>query len=141
MDPYSKGLIPNDIYSSKITVRGKIVSIMNAHLNNRDLKLIKEPTRAFRKHDLVEIIATDEVKYPGENINSIAYIGFTEILNGGVIRRDDTLLINEKALGKVLGFDATHAPNHYNLIVHVTELVTGKGLELSLGDLTKFVYK
>lgn len=140
MDPYQQGLIPSDIYFSKRNVGGKIVSIMNAYLNNRQLKLIDEPTRAFRKYDLVEIIATKEKRHPGETVNSIAYVGFIEIKSGGIIRVSDKFKINERTIGKVIGFDATHFPNHYNLIIHVTDLATGYEIGLNLEDKAEFIY-
>lgn len=140
MEPYKQGIIPSYIYYKKVKVSGKINSIMNACLDNRGLKLIEESTRAFKKYDLIEIIVTKESKFPGERVNSIAYIGFIEVENGGVIRIGDKFIVNKKSIGQVLGFDATHMPNHYNLVINVNDLITGYDLGLKLGDKAEFIH-
>src|SRR5690625_3230205 len=111
MDPYKNNMIPKDIYHSKLTVSGQVSAIMNAHLDNRQLNVIDEPTRVFRKYEHIEIIATKEHVKPGAKINKVAYIAFVEVKSGGLIRVGDELYINNKFIGHVLGFDATHTPN------------------------------
>lgn len=137
-DPYQAGLIPKDIYVERRTVLGEIVAVMNARLANRGLVLIQQPTRAFRKHDLVELIATTEKGSADGVIQSIAYLGFIEIKVGGVIQKGDAIQLDNQLIGVVQGFDATHMPNHYNLIVNVKEMQTGTELGLGLGNTITF---
>lgn len=137
-DPYQAGLIPNDIYVERRTVLGEIVAVMNARLDNRGLLLIPQPTRAFRKHDLVELIATIETGGSDGFIQSIAYLGFVEISVGGIVQKGDAIQFGTQLIGVVQGFDATHMPNHYNLIVNVKEMQTGTELGLGLGNTITF---
>jgi hypothetical protein len=47
-----------------------------------------------------------------------------------VIDRGDAFWIGGRRLGTVLGFDACHFPNHYNILIRTDRLVTGGDLEL-----------
>lgn len=49
---------------------------------------------------------------PGEVVNNVANLGFFEVNEGGVIIIGDNVYIEEKLIGKVIGFDDTHMPNH-----------------------------
>lgn len=133
-DPYVKGIIPKGIYYKRTEVYGKIVVVMDAYLKDRGLHLIKQPTRVFKKHDVVELIVTEEKSDLGHDVHSIAYIGFVEIKNGGVVKRGDQLTIDGIVIGNVLGFDETHMPNHMNLVITVERKQSGKELEIVLGD-------
>ena len=48
---------------------------------------------------------------------------------GDEIRTDRTGLI-----GTVVGFDESHAPNHFNIVVQAARSQTGRELGLRLGD-------
>ena len=49
---------------------------------------------------------------------------------GGVIDRGDELWIGDRRIGTVLGFDACHFPNHYNILIAADEPRTGLDLAL-----------
>ena len=50
----------------------------------------------------------------------------------------DELTISEKKIGKILGFDETHEPNHINIVISVKERKSGKELGLHLEDKLQF---
>lgn len=134
-DPYAKNLIKNDFYYSKIEMTGKFVVILDGKLENRGLELIKPISRVFTKGTIIELIATDdEAAKPGNKVDNIAYIGFLELQNGGVVIAGDELVWNGKVIGKIAGFDDTHMPNHQNTIVKVEERISGKDLGIKIND-------
>jgi len=134
-DPYKLKLTSRDFFHSKIEIKGKVVVVLKGSLNNRGLNLIAPISRAFRKHDIIELIATDETNaVPGGNVDSIAYIAFVEIQNSGVILVDDPVICDGKEIGKIAGYDDTHLPNHQNVIVKVADKKSGDELNIKTGD-------
>lgn len=135
MDPYKQKLTTKDFFHSKVDIQGKVVVVLNGRLDNRNLNLIVPISRAFKKHDVIELIGTDEENAkPGENVNTIAYIGFVEILNSGVILIGDEVIINSKKIGVIAGYDDTHLPNHQNVIVKMEKRIPGKELNIKIND-------
>lgn len=134
-DPYSRNLIKNDFYYSKVEMKGKFVVVLDGKLENRGLSLIKPISRVFTKGTIIELIGTDdENAVPGSNVDNIAYIGFLEIQNGGVVLAGDELIWNGKVIGTIAGFDDTHMPNHQNTIVKVDTRIPGKELGIQIND-------
>ncbi len=134
-DPYARNLIKNDFYYSKIDITGKFVVVLDGKLENRGLELIKPISRVFTKGTIIELIATDDDNAkPGNKVDNIAYIGFLELNNGGVVITGDELLWNGKTIGTIAGFDDTHMPNHQNTIVKVSKRISGKELGIKLND-------
>lgn len=134
-DPYARNLIKNDFYYSKIEITGNFVVVLDGMLDNRGLQLIKPISRVFTKGTIIELIATDEEDAtPGNTVNNIAYLGFVELQNGGVVITGDKLIWNDKVIGTIAGFDDTHMPNHQNTIVKVDKRISGKDLGIKLQD-------
>ena len=134
-DTYKMKLTSRDFFGSKEKIKKKIVVVLKSSLKNRGLNLIAPISRAFRKHDIIELIATDEENaVPGGNVDSISYIAFVEIINSGVILVDDSVICGVNEIGKIAGYDDTHLPNHQNVIVKVTEKKSGDELGLKIGD-------
>ncbi|MFO8035706.1 MAG: hypothetical protein R6U57_03660 [Anaerolineales bacterium] len=64
---------------------------------------------------------------PGKTIDNIAYLGFFQVFEGGVIWVGDKVDIEGRVIGYVSGFDLTHFPNHMNIVIQTREpLQTGK---------------
>lgn len=134
-DPYKLKLTSRDFFSGKVEVKGKVAVVLKGALKNRGLNLIAPISRAFKKHDIIELIATDETgAVPGGNVESISYVAFVEIMNSGVILVDDPVMYGENEIGKIAGYDDTHLPNHQNVIVKVTVKKSGEELNLKVGD-------
>jgi hypothetical protein len=135
VDPYKQKLTSKNFFYSKIDIQGKVVVVLDGRLENRSLNLIVPISRAFKKYDVIELIGTDEENAkPGENVNAIAYIGFVEILNSGVILVGDEVIISGKKIGTIAGYDDTHLPNHQNVIVKMEKRIPGKELNIKIKD-------
>ncbi|MCL2006611.1 MAG: hypothetical protein FWG77_00855 [Treponema sp.] len=122
-------------YFAKSDIRGSLVVVLRGTFEDRGLSLIKPISRAVKKHEIHELIISDEKDIgPGSTVNKIAYLGFLEVEEGGVIISGDTLLLNDKPVGIVAGFDETHMPNHQNIVIYCDERITGELLGCKVGD-------
>ena len=129
-------------YAANRPVAGDIVTVLDSTHEARGLKLISTYSRALPKNSIHELIATDETgKKPGDTANKIAYLAFFEVTRGGCIIVGETLSVNGKAIGEILGFDETHEPNHLNIIIGVKSRQTGPQLKISVGSKIEFVRK
>ena len=140
MDPYVSGVLKKSPYANKKEVKGNIVVILSSIIGNRGLNLIIPYSRAVKKNEVHELMTTSEKNAaPGEVVNSVAYIGFFEVSEGGVILTGDDVYIEGKLIGKVVGFDDTHMPNHQNIVLYSSENKTGLELKIHLDD--KILFK
>ncbi len=134
-DPYARNLVDRSFYHSKIDIHTKIVVVLDGSLENRALNLIRPISRAFTQGSIIELIGTDDPNTrPGNNVNAIAYLGFVELQNGGILVAGDEVIWNDEVIGKIAGFDDTHMPNHQNTILTMTTRKSGKELGMCLGD-------
>lgn len=129
-DPYTRNLVNRGFYAQKLKVEAKVVAVLRGRLENRNLELIPQPSRAVKAGEVHEIIVTDEDAQPGSKVARIAYIAFLEFQNGGVLLTGDDLFIGGKFVGRLIGFDMSHFPNHMNIVV---------GGELKSGEERHFV--
>ena len=126
-------------YAANRPVQGAVVTVLDSTHEARGLKLISTYSRALPKNSIHELIATDELdKKPGETADRIAYLAFFEVTRGGCLIVGETLFVDEKAVGEILGFDETHAPNHLNIIIGAKKRATGRQLKISIGSKIKF---
>ena len=134
-DPYSRNLVNRNFYFNKVAIKARTVVVLDGMLENRELHLIKPISRVFPKGTIVELIGTDDNNAsPGSIVNDIAYIGFFELLNGGVMVAGDWIRWNGKTLGTIIGYDDTHMPNHQNVIVSMEKRIPGKLLGMHIED-------
>jgi hypothetical protein len=134
-DPYEKKLVNLNFYHSKSEIKAKIIVVLDGKLENRGLNLIHPISRVFPEKSIIELIATDDKEAaPGKVVDNIAYVGFAELQNGGVLLSKDEIYWNGKYLGSIIGFDDTHMPNHQNTIINVKKRVSGKKLGMKIGD-------
>jgi len=134
-DPYASGMFKENPYYAKSDVKGNLVVVLQGKFEDRGLELIKPMSRCVKKHEVHELIASDEESIgPGSKVNKIAYIGFTEILEGGVIISGDLVYRNDELIGEIAGFDETHMPNHLNIVIRCDKRLTGVELGCCTGD-------
>ena len=125
-------------YVKRKVVLGELVVVMDLKRSDRNLQLIDVPSRVVRKGEIHELILTDELPQV-RTVNRVAYVGFVEILSGGLLVPGDQVFVDTKMLGRLLGFDETHMPNHYNIVIQTKHLLTGKELDLFVGQTIHFI--
>ena len=142
MEPYASGMIKKSPYTKKKIIKGNIVVILDFATKERGLKLISPQSRAVKKNEIHEIMTTAEKgAAPGEAVNDVAYVGFFEVEESGVIVTGDSVYIGAQLIGEVVGFDDTHMPNHQNIVLYSSKDKTGTELKIDLGDKILFKIK
>lgn len=127
-DPYVDKLFKDAglPFTEKTAVTGRINCTLHARSEKRGLELAPFPSRAVLKHEIHELILTDEDGGPGKTVNRIAYLGFFEVEQGGILWVGDEVSLGGVVAGRLAGYDLTHFPNHFNIIVKaVGEVKTG----------------
>ena len=138
-DPYKDGMFRGNPYYAKSDIQGRLVAVLDGQLENRGLELITQISRCVRRDDIHELIASDEPGLSaGSKVDKVAYLGFIEINQAGVLTIGDEALWAGRVIGVVAGFDETHMPNHLNIVVSTQERLSGAGLKLNLGDSITF---
>lgn len=123
MNPHEDG--------AKREVTGKLVKVLRHRRGDCGMSLEPYASRCLRGGEVHELVTTDhEDTTPGSRVDRVGFLGFAEIGCAGVVDRGDQLHIGGQLIGTVLGFDACHFPNHYNILVLVRTPVTGTCLSL-----------
>lgn len=134
IDPYKAGLFKKNPYAKKQDIKGKLVVVLDGKIEGRNLQLITPISRALKKGEIHELIFTDEADAgPGKKVDNIAYLGFFEVEQGGVMVSGDALFLDSKIIGEIAGFDETHMPNHLNIVIKAKERQTGLELNSEVG--------
>lgn len=134
-DPYARKLVNRDFYHSKADIKAKVLVVLSGTLENRELHLIQPISRAFSRGTIIELIGTDDKNAgPGATVNAIGYIGFIELLTGGVLLTGDVVTWKGKIIGTIAGYDDTHMPNHQNTIIAMEKRIPGMDLGMKIGD-------
>lgn len=138
-EPHAGGILDKYPYADKSDVVGRVVCILDARSENRGMELSIHPSQAVLKGQIHELVATDDpYAEPGQVVDRVAYIGFFELEEGGIILFNDRVVVEGQEVGQVAGFDFTHAPNHLNILVRAATPMTGLEIGLKLGDQVVF---
>ena len=128
-------MLKENPYVAKSDVEGTLVVVLRGAFEDRGLELIKPISRCVQKYEIHELIFSDEEGIgPGATVNKISYMGFVEILKGGVLISGDGLFCNGERVGFIAGFDETHMPNHLNIVISREKRITGEELGCKPGD-------
>jgi hypothetical protein len=109
---------------AKRTVTGTVVKVLVHRRAERGMRLEPFASRCVRAGEVHELVTTDH-EATDERIDRVGFLGFVEIESAGVIDRGDELWLDGELVGTVLGFDACHFPNHYNILVRTSTPRTG----------------
>jgi len=121
--PYDTSKVTPNLYGERSPVEGKVVAILHVNFKDRALNLIDTKSRAILKHEIHEIMITDEKKAaPGGGADHVAAICFFEITKGGLIVTGDTVTAAGHKIGNLVGYDENHMPNHLGVILYAPTL-------------------
>ena len=138
-EPHGSGILDKYPYVAKSDVVGRFVCILDARSEERGMELTVHPSRAVCQGEIHELAITDDPHAgPNYTLNRVAYLAFFRVDQGGIVLVGDSVLVGEAELGRVVGFDLTHFPNHMNLLIGARERKTGLELGLNLGDIVTF---
>lgn len=115
----------------KRAVTGVLVKVLVHRRNDRGMCLEPFASRCVRQGEVHELVTTDhQGTMAGSCIDRVGFLGFVELSCAGVIDQGDEFWIAGRHIGSVLGFDACHFPNHYNILI--ATVVPRTGLDLAL---------
>jgi len=140
VNPYSQGLLRVPPIHTKRPVKAKVVCVLQSIAFRRGMRLMNTKTRTVAVGEVHELVLTDE-PCEKETVERIGYVAFLAVVDSGVLAVGDTLSMGGRQIGHVVGFDDTHAPNHWNIIVRAQHLDDGKGLHLELDDTAEFIWQ
>ena len=134
-DPYSTPIVFTKIgETEKREMEGQLVAVLGLASDERGLVLIPQQARVLCKNEIHELVTTDEAEAgSGKSVNRIGVIGFFEVIQGGYVTAGDSISIEDKKIGKVAGFDETHFPNHYNIVVITPKRFSGLEASFQIG--------
>ncbi|MCZ7569788.1 MAG: hypothetical protein M5U01_14560 [Ardenticatenaceae bacterium] len=146
VEPHTGGILDKEFpYVAKSDVEGRLVCILDARSETRHMELIIQPSRVVPKHEIHELVMTDDPVaaprrvFEPRTIDRVAFVCFFLVTRGGLLLVGDTVEIDGSVVGQVAGFDLTHAPNHMNILVYTTgERRTGLDLGLALDQRITF---
>ncbi|WP_231640843.1 DUF6917 domain-containing protein [Nocardiopsis sp. NRRL B-16309] len=119
----------------KRAVTATLVKVLVHGRTDRGMRLEPYASRCVRAGELHELVATDHTETDaGARIDRVGFLGFAEITGAGVLDRGDEVWIGSRRVGVLLGFDACHFPNHYNVLIHADPVPTGRDLALAAGE-------
>jgi hypothetical protein len=116
--PYDAKKITPNLYGDRSPVEGRVIAILHVNFTNRGLKILETKSRAILKHEIHEIMITDEkTAAPGGGADRVAAVAFFEITKGGLVVTGDTVTAAGKKIGDLVGYDENHMPNHLGIIL------------------------
>lgn len=135
-DPYTTHItFTKEGKGIKRELKGELVAVLDLASEERGLSLIPQKTWVLCTNEIHELVTTDEVDAgPNKMVDRVSYVGFFEISQGSVVIVGDPVFINGKEIGKVAGFDDTHFPNHYNIVLISPKRVIGYETGFHIGD-------
>lgn len=112
------------------TARLDFVMILGHVRDDRIMKAAAYVTRCVRAGEIHEFVKVPDVADASDQYRGAAYVGFAEFRNAAVIHVGQGLWINETLVGKIVGFDETHLPNHMNILIGTPDRVSGVDMGL-----------
>lgn len=124
----------------KKSVDGTVVKVLKHHRHDRGMVLEEHTSRCVQRGEVHELVTTDQVDTPpGGTVDRVGFLGFAEIAGAGVLDRGDEVWVGRERIGTVLGWDACHFPNHYNILIACDPPRTGPEVGLEPGAGIRFV--
>jgi hypothetical protein len=124
----------DDRWTAKRTIAGSFVKLLDHSSTSRGMTRAPWESRCLLRGEIHEIVTTDQdLLTAGDPVDRVGFLGFAEISEGGVVEVGDPVRVQGVAIGHVTGFDECHFPNHYNVLIHVSELLTASALGLAVG--------
>lgn len=119
------------MFTSREPFRLRWAAVMDHTRRDRAIEPSTWQTRCIRAGEVHEFINVGpSPRYP---VDHVEYYGFATFETSGVLAVGDALVGEGYTLGTISGFDETHMPNHYNILIEGTGLRNGHVLGLRAG--------
>jgi len=101
-------------YGAKRAILGEVVTEVNAR--GRGLQLSRNWSRTVKIGEIHEIMLTESMLSPGDDLNEFTVIAFFEVTQGSHSVIGDKLYLNDVEVGVLVGYEMNHMPNHMNIV-------------------------
>ncbi|WP_275465575.1 DUF6917 domain-containing protein [Streptomyces noursei] len=119
------------MFTSREPLRLRWAAVMDHTRHDRAIEPSAWQTRCIRAGEVHEFINVGPgPRYP---VDHVEYYGFATFETSGVLAVGDALVSEGRTLGTISGFDETHMPNHYNILVEGADFRNGHALGLKAG--------
>lgn len=125
-------VIAPNIYRERRPVKGEVVTVIDAAFNSSGIEFTESWSRAVPKGEIHEIMIWNPLEDSEEDAAAIAFI---EIIQGGNIVNGDEVKVDGEEIGRLVGFDYNHMPNHMNIVVETNSIK----VPLTLGSVIEFI--
>lgn len=124
---------------AKELARARVIKLLFHHQEDRGMTLSPWDTRCVASGEVHELVTTiDRPARPGDRVDRVGFLGFAEFQSATVLGRGDQVLVGDRRIGTIRGFDECHFPNHYNILIETDQLFAAGDLDLRLGDEVHF---
>ena len=131
-------MVEENPFVKKQVIEGRVVAVLEKKYDKRDITLMSQFSRAVLKHEIHEIMLTDEDVSTDDEVNRIWILGFFEVTRPGIIVEGDAFRVGDTVLGTVSGFNDVHMPNHLNIVIHCQNPQTGVEMGVELQEKLTF---
>ncbi len=122
-------------FANKQPAAGTVVKLLGHTRVDRGMTLMEEQSRCVRRGEIHEIVTTDqEGLAAGSRVDRVGFLGFAEFTEPGVVEVGDEVVLGARTIGRVVGFDACHFPNHYNILIRTERLLASGDIDLRVGE-------
>ena len=98
-------------------IESHFVAILGHDHVNRGMIASPYHTRCIRQGEIHELVVVLENEEGLIDLNDAWYLGFIEFKEGCVLAKGMTAEIDGQPIGTLIGFDTTHVPNHFNILI------------------------
>jgi L-arabinose 1- dehydrogenase len=133
---------------AKPPVTATVVKLLFHTRTDRGMALSPWESRCIPAGQVHELLTTtDRPRAAGDRIDRVGFLGFAAFDTPAVLERGDGVWLVPRSpvgdtarrqLGTVAGFDESHWPNHYNIVIDTDELLTAGDVDLHPGDELRF---
>lgn len=115
-------------------IESEFVAILgHSHVNRG---MIDSPflTRCIQQGEVHELVYVFENEEGLVDLNDAWYLGFIAFKESCVLAKGMTTEIGDERIGKLVGFDLNHAPNHFNILIASQKPQTGQSRGLKIKE-------
>lgn len=125
---------------SKLPVSTRVVRLLFHVADDRGMTLSPAGSRCVPVGQIHELVTTtDRPVNAGDVVDNVGFLGFVEFKDPAMLCRGDEVWLGDLRLGTVAGFDESHFPNHYNILIRSERLWTAGAVDLRPLDEIRFV--
>lgn len=125
---------------SKLPVSTRVVRLLFHVADDRGMRLSPSGSRCIPVGQIHELVTTtDRPTNAGDIVDNVGFLGFVEFKDPAMLCRGDEVWLGDLRIGTLAGFDESHFPNHYNILIRSDRLWTAGDVDLRPLDEIRFV--